>query len=185
MGLPNLVRIFVLVQLQKFLVGVQSGLRLLQLIVAECANEPSAGRWLFELGNDVEDGKRAGIISGQVVGGAEVFPIRDVPLVELDGGSEFDFSVLEIAELKIDAAKPAAKLCILRSEGDSALQSESSGIPLLLADLDIGAKLERIKGWRDARLFGAEESFGGIELIFCDERAGESFLGGGIVGLRF
>ena len=83
--LPNLVRIFVLVEFQKFLVGVQGGLSLLQFIVAECADEPSAGGRFFDFGDGIENGERARIDTCPIKGGAEIFPLSEIVLIEADG----------------------------------------------------------------------------------------------------
>ena len=87
----------------------------------------------------VESGQSGRTISGEVVGGAEIFPNHKVVVVQLKCGLQFSLCGNEIALLHIDAADAAEKLHIVGSEDESALERGNRVVELFLSDLDIGA----------------------------------------------
>jgi hypothetical protein len=63
LGLPDLIGIFVLIELEKFLVRLQSEIGLVQLIVSNRADKPDARAGLFHFGYLVLCGQRGRIIT--------------------------------------------------------------------------------------------------------------------------
>ena len=106
----------VLVEVKELLVGLQGWLRLVQIIVTECADEPTPGSGSFEFINPVENRQGGGIILRKIVAGAEILPVINALGIELDGSFEFLFRVGKIAHLQQCAAQAAAKLCVVRSK---------------------------------------------------------------------
>src|SRR5260370_17664739 len=78
LGLPDLIGIFVLIELEKLLVSLQSKLRLVQLIVTNRADKPDACAGLFHFGYLIECTQSGRIISSQKKRGAATFPISEI-----------------------------------------------------------------------------------------------------------
>src|SRR5258708_34205749 len=78
LGLPDLIGIFVLIELEKLLVSLQSKLRLVQLIVANRADKPDASARLFHFGYLVERRQRRRIISSHKKRRTERFELAGV-----------------------------------------------------------------------------------------------------------
>ena len=145
-GLPDLIGILVLIKREKLLVSVQSELRLLQLIVANCANKPDACARLFHFGYLIERRQRGRVVPAQKKCGAEVFPIIEIFAVETHGDAQFFFRGGKVASLKKDAPQTTVQLSIVWRQRQSLLQSGNRGIPFLPGNLHVRAKLQRIDG---------------------------------------
>src|SRR5579862_6075763 len=79
--LPDLVGVLVMVQIQKFSVRIEGGLNLIEFIVTKCANKPFPGAGLFELIHHIVASQRRSIISREIKGGGEIFPVDHVALI--------------------------------------------------------------------------------------------------------
>src|ERR1700687_2866735 len=119
LGLPDLIGIFVLIELEKLLVSLQSKLRLVKLIVANRADKPDARAGLFHFGYLVECGQRRRIISSQKKSGAEVFPISEILAIETQRDTQFLLRGGKVAFLKQYAPQPAVQLRVVGSENGS------------------------------------------------------------------
>ena len=84
--LPDLVGILVLVEREKFLVGFERRLGLVQFIVAESADKPLACPGSFRLSDQVLRGECGRKVSAKIVSRPEVFPIDEIIFVELQRG---------------------------------------------------------------------------------------------------
>src|SRR5690349_18865198 len=87
LSLPDLIGILVLIEFQEFLVSLQSGLGLVQLIVANRADKPDARSGLFHFGYLVHGCECSGIIPCQEKGRAEVFEVSQILRIEMERGS--------------------------------------------------------------------------------------------------
>ena len=110
-----MIRILVLIKFQEFLVSLQSGLGLVQLIVANRADKPDARSGLFHFGYLVHGRQCSGLIPSQDKGGAEVFEVSQILWIEMERGSQFFFCGSEVAVLQIDSSKAAMQLRVVGS----------------------------------------------------------------------
>src|SRR5580704_7109528 len=146
--LPDLVGILVLVKLEKFLVGFERRLGLVQLIVAERTDKPLACSRSFCLSDQVLSSESCRIVAAKIVSGSEVFPIDKIVSINLQCSFDFLFGGREIAFLQENAAQTAMKLGIARRKRDGFAKREDGIVPFFLGDLDIGAGTERIESRR-------------------------------------
>ena len=134
-----------MVQIQEFSVRIEGGLNLIEFIVTKRANKPFPGTGLFEFVDDIVSGERGGVISGEIKGGGEVFPIDDVALIQLDGDLQFALGFGEGAFLQIEATESAMELRVAGSQGDGQLQGFDGVVELILADLNVGTEAEIVE----------------------------------------
>src|SRR6266403_1322925 len=146
LGLPDLIGIFVLIELEKLLVSVQSKLRLVQLIVANRADKPDARAGLFHFGYLVERRQRRRIISSQKKGGAEVFPISEILSIETQRHTQLLLRGSKVALLKQHAPQPAVQLRVVGREYGGLAKGNDGIVPFFLGNLDIGPQLEHLEG---------------------------------------
>src|SRR3989441_6968814 len=99
-GLPGLIGILILIEIEKSLVSLQSGLRLVQLIVTNRADKPDARPRLFHFCNLIERTQRCRIIPSQKERGTEIFPVRQVLAIELQGDAQLFLRGGKLASLK-------------------------------------------------------------------------------------
>src|SRR5882762_10148040 len=142
LGLPNLIGIFVLIELEKLLVSLQSKLRLVQLIVANRADKPDARAGLFHFGYLVERRQRRRIISSQKKRGAEVFPISEILSID----TQRVLRGSKVALLKQHAPQPAVQLRVVGREYGGLAKGNDGIVPFFLGNLDIGPQLEHLEG---------------------------------------
>src|SRR3989442_365095 len=140
-GLPDLIGILILIEIEKFLVSLQGGLRLVQLIVTNCADKPDARPRLFHFCNLVERAQRRRIIPSQKERGAEIFSVRQVPAIELQRDAQLFFRRNKLASLKEDASQAAVELGVVWGESERLMKRRDRIIPFFLRDLDVCSKL--------------------------------------------
>src|SRR6267143_915722 len=146
LGLPDLIGILVLIELEKLLVSLQRKLRLVQLIVANRADKPDARARLFHFGYLVERHQRRRIISSQKKRGAEVFPISEILVIQPQPDTQLFLRGSKVALLKQHAPQPAVQLRVVGSEYGGLAKRNDGIVPFFLGDLDIGPQLERLEG---------------------------------------
>src|SRR6202158_2168018 len=146
LGLPDLIGIFVLIELEKLLVSLQSKLRLVQLIVANRADKPDSRARLFHFGYLVQGGQRRRIISSQKKRGAEVLPISKILSIETERDTQLLLRGSKVAFLTQHAPQPAVQLRVVGSEYGGLAKSNNGIVPFFLGNLDIGPQLERLEG---------------------------------------
>src|SRR6267143_1985905 len=81
-GLPDLIGILVLIELEKLLVSLQGKLRLVQLIVANRADKPDARARLFHFGYLIKRRQRRRILLSQKKRRTYIFEIEEVFLIQ-------------------------------------------------------------------------------------------------------
>src|SRR6266403_3833569 len=116
LGLPDLIGIFVLIELEKLLVSLQSKLRLVELIVATRADKPDARARLFHFGYLIERRQRRRIISSQKKRGAEIFEIEEIFLIQTHRDTQFLLRGSKVAFLEQDAPQAAVQLRVIRCQ---------------------------------------------------------------------
>src|SRR6266567_2415059 len=140
-GLPDLIGILILIEIEKFLVSLQGGLRLVQLIVTNRADKPDARRRLFHFCNLIERAQRRRIIPSQKERGAEIFPVRQVFAIELQRDAQLFLRGNKLASLKEDASEAAVKLGVVRGESERLAKRRDRIVPSFLRNLDVSSKL--------------------------------------------
>src|SRR6266849_1563662 len=104
LGLPELVGVLVLLEIEKFLVSLQRGLGLIEFIVANRADKPDARTGLFHLGNLLQGRKRSGIIPAKKKGRAQILPVGEILALEAHRDAELPLRRRKVPHLEEHAA---------------------------------------------------------------------------------
>ena len=184
MRLPDLVWILVLVERKKLFVRLESGLGLIQFIVAERADKPLSRTRCFGTRNQFEGLKSGGIISGEVVGGAEILPVRQILVIELQRGLNLLFGAGKIALLHVDAAEAFMELSISGGHGDGFLKSDDGVVPLFLGDLNVGASAQGIERGRLAGIGAVEFGKSFVIVFLIEQQMNQASASGAIGGVH-
>src|SRR5260370_4379066 len=181
-GLPDLIGISVLIDLEKLLVRLQRKLRLVQLIVANRAAKPDACARLFHFGYLVERRQCGRIVSSQKKCGIQVFPISEILTVKMQCDTQLFLGSSEFPLLEQDAPQTAVQLRVVRRQGESLLKGGDRIVPLLRGNLYVRTKLKRLDRGLLAGVLAIEFRESRVVLCLFDEKMDESRAGFGIIG---
>src|SRR6267378_8035779 len=170
LGLPDLIGIFVLIELEKLLVSLQSKLRLVQLIVANRADKPDARARLFHFGYLVLCCQRGRIISCEKKCRAQVFEISQIFPIQMERDAQLLLGGSEVTFLEVDAPQTAVQLRVFGRQRESLLKRGDRIIPLLPCNLDVRAELERLERGLLARVQAIEFREGFAVLFLFHEK---------------
>src|SRR5258708_14702179 len=134
-GLPDLIGILVLIEVEKLLVSLQCRLWLVQLIVANRADKPDARARLFHFSNLVHGRQRRWIISGQEKRRTQVLEIGEVFAVQMERHAQLFLGRRKVPFLQLDAAQAAMELRIAGGQSQSLLKGGARILPLLRGHL--------------------------------------------------
>src|ERR1700674_405583 len=185
LGLPDLIGIFVLIELKKLLVSLQSKFRLVQLIVANRADKPDAGARLFHFGYLVEGRQRRRIISSQKKRRTEIFEIGEIFPIQTQRDSQLLLRGCKVAFLEQDAPQTPVQLRVVGGQSESLLKGADRIIPLLPGNQYVGTEFERLERGLLAGVQAVEFRKGHVVLLLFNEKMDKPSARLGIFGLKF
>src|SRR6266436_172220 len=146
--LPDLIRMLVAVQIQKFSIRIQGGLNLIEFIVTKRANKPHAGAGLFHLFHRIVTRQCRRVIPSLVKSCSQVLPVNDVAFVQLNRNLQFALSIRKFAFLQVQPPHSAVELRIPRRKRNRLFQRGDGFVQFVLPNEDIGAQAKRLQRWR-------------------------------------